>query len=269
MKVWAVANQKGGVGKTTTTVALAGLLADAGRRVLVVDLDPHGSLTSYFGYDPDTIEYSCYDLFAHGGKVPADLPDRIRVTTSHKNIDLFPSSTAVAVLERQSLGQDGMGLVLAKSLALLWDEYDFAILDNPPLLGILMVNALAASEHLIIPVQTEHLAIKGLERMVSTINMVNRSRKEKLPYTVVPTMFDRRTQASLSTLRNLRSNYAEHLWHAFIPIDTKLRDASQAGVVPSNYDKKSHSVLAYRSLLKYLLSQSISRSQERQGQKLA
>ena len=132
-----------------------------------------------------------------------------------------------------------------------------------------MVNALAASEQLVIPVQTEHLAIKGLERMVSTINMVNRSREKKLPYTVVPTMFDRRTQASLSTLRVLRNDYAAHLWQAFIPIDTKLRDASQAGLVPSSYDKSSRAVLAYRSLLKHLLSQSIHRSQERHGQKLA
>ena len=86
MRVWAVANQKGGVGKTTTAVALAGILADAGRRVLLVDLDPHGSLTSYFGHDPDSIEYSCYDLFQHGGNIPPELPEKVKVTTSHKNI---------------------------------------------------------------------------------------------------------------------------------------------------------------------------------------
>lgn len=109
MKVWAVANQKGGVGKTTSTVALAGLLADAGRRVLVVDLDPHGSLTSYFGYDPDTLEHSCYDLFIAGGKVDPSLPRSLLQKTSHANISLMPSSTAVAVLERQAPGQGGLG----------------------------------------------------------------------------------------------------------------------------------------------------------------
>ena len=268
MKVWAVANQKGGVGKTTSTVALAGLLADAGRRVLVVDLDPHGSLTSYFGYDPDTIEYSCYDLFTNDGQVEQGLPERIKVPTNHPNIDLLPSSTAVAVLERQSLGRGGLGLVLSRALSQLWDQYDFALLDNPPLLGVLMVNALAASERLVIPVQTEFLAIKGLERMVNTIEMVNHSRAQPLPYTIVPTMFDRRTQASLGTLRVLRDKFEPHLWPAYIPIDTKLRDASQKGLVPSVHDKNSRAVVAYRALLKYLLSQTLNSGREPEGKKL-
>lgn len=260
MKIWAVANQKGGVGKTTTSVALAGILADAGRRVLLVDLDPHGSMTSYFGYDPDTIEYSCYDFFTDGGRIAPDLPNKVKVSTTHKKIDLLPSSTAVAVLERQFMGQDGLGLVLSKALALLWEDYDYAILDNPPLLGVLMVNALAASEHLIIPVQTEFLALKGLQRMVGTLHMVNRSRPEVLPYTIVPTMFDRRTQASTVALRTLRKQYPENLWPGYVPIDTKLRDASRTGVVPSAYDKNSHGIKAYVSLLKYILSQTVKRT---------
>ncbi len=262
MKVWAVANQKGGVGKTTSTVALAGLLADAGRRVLVVDLDPHGSLTSYFGYDPDTLENSCYDLFTAGGKVEPELPRSLLLETSHRNIRLMPSSTAVAVLERQSVGQSGLGLVISRALGHLAGEFDFALLDNPPLLGILMVNALAASELLVIPVQTEFLALKGLERMVSTLHMVNRSRPRQLPYCIVPTMFDRRTQASLSTLRYLRTHYNDYLWQAYIPIDTRLRDASRAGVVPSALDPNTRSVLAYRVLLKHLLQQSKQLSQQ-------
>ncbi len=259
MKVWAVANQKGGVGKTTSTVALAGLLADAGRRVLVVDLDPHGSLTSYFGYDPDTLENSCYDLFTAGGNVAPELPRSLLLETSHNNISLMPSSTAVAVLERQSPGQGGLGLVISKALQHLSGEFDFALLDNPPLLGVLMVNALAASELLVIPVQTEFLALKGLERMINTLNMVNRSRKQPLPYCIVPTMFDRRTQASLSTLRYLRHQYNDHLWQAYIPIDTRLRDASRLGLVPSVMDSNSRGVLAYRVLLKHLLQQPMQR----------
>ena len=254
MRVWAVANQKGGVGKTTTSIALAGLLADAGKRVVVVDLDPHGSMTSYFGQDPDALEHSAYDLFLHQGTVPQGLPQRLLLPTSHERIKLLPASTALATLERQSPGQSGLGLVIAKSLAQLWGDFDHALIDSPPLLGILMVNALAASQQLVIPVQTEFLAVKGLERMVSTLAMINRSRKQALPYLIVPTLFDRRTQASMSTLRALRNSYPEQLWPAYIPVDTRLRDASRAGLTPSQFDPNCRAVLAYRALLKHLLS---------------
>ncbi|WP_439859034.1 ParA family protein [Pseudomonas sp. MBLB4136] len=255
MRVWAVANQKGGVGKTTTSIALAGLLADAGKRVVVVDLDPHGSMTSYFGHDPDALEHSTFDLFLHQGSVPAGLPQQLLLPTSHERMSLLPSSTALATLERQSPGQNGLGLVIAKSLAQLWQDFDHAVIDSPPLLGVLMVNALAASQQLAIPVQTEFLAVKGLERMVSTLTMINRSRKQALPYTIVPTLFDRRTQASLSTLRVLRNSYPENLWPAYIPVDTRLRDASRAGLTPSQFDHNSRGTIAYRALLKHLLGQ--------------
>lgn len=257
MRIWAVANQKGGVGKTTTTLALAGLLADAGKRVLVVDLDPHGSMTSYFGYDPDNMEHSCYDLFQHAGSIPTQLPQQLLRDTSHENIKLLPSSTALAVLERQSPGKDGLGLVISRTLARLDNDFDFAVIDSPPLLGVLMVNALAASEYLLIPVQTEFLALKGLERMVNTLKMINRSRQQALPFSIVPTLFDRRTQASITALRMLKKQYPQTLWQAYIPIDTRLRDASRAGLVPSRFDKSSRAILAYRALLKHVLSQCI------------
>lgn len=252
MRVWAVANQKGGVGKTTTSVALAGLLADAGKRVVMVDLDPHGSMTSYFGYDPDNMDHSVFDLFRYP-KGEMESPLELLLPTSHEKAFLLPSSTVLATLERQSPSQSGLGLVISRSLAQLWNEFDHAIIDSPPLLGVLMVNALAASQHLIIPVQTEFLAIKGLERMVSTLSMINRSRRQALPYTIVPTLFDKRTQASLNALKLLRGTYGDHLWPDFIPIDTRLRDASRLALMPSQYDSGARGVEAYRSLLKHLL----------------
>ena len=261
-RVIALLNQKGGVGKTTTAVALAGLLADQGQKVLVVDLDPHGSMTSYFGQDPDQLTSSVFNLFQHNGQVPEGLAAALLKETSHPNIGLLPSSTSLATLERQSAAQGGYGLVISRALAQLWNDYQFVIIDSPPLLGVSMINALAACEQLIIPVQTEFLALKGLERMVHTLNMVNRSRKQALPYTIVPTLFDRRTQASLNTLRLLRRDYAEHLWQAYIPIDTKLRDASLAGVVPSQLDQNARGVLAYRALLRFLLAQSLNRREQ-------
>ncbi|WP_426417570.1 ParA family protein [Aestuariirhabdus sp. LZHN29] len=265
MRVWAVSNQKGGVGKTTTAVALGGLLADRGQRVLIVDLDPHGSMTSYFRYDPDSIESSCYDLFMHQGEIPADLPASVIKKTSSENLHLMPASTALATLERQMMGQGGYGLVLAKTLAQLWDSYDYAIIDTPPLLGVLMVNAMAACEKLLIPVQTEFLALKGLERMVHTLAMVNRSRKCDLPYLIVPTMFDRRTQAALMAMKAIRSQYPEKVWQAQIPVDTRLRDASRQGVTPSAFDPDSRAVRAYQHLLKDLVVAAVSQPRAATG----
>lgn len=253
MHIWAVANQKGGVGKTTSVVTLAGLLADAGHRVLMIDLDPHGSLTSYFRFDPDSIEHSAYDLFLGNGKIQESLPKELILETGHPNLSLLPSSTALATLERHAQAQGGMGLVISKTLAILWDDYDYVLIDSPPVLGVLMINALAACQQLIIPVQTEFLAIKGLERMVRTLTMINRARKRPVPYIIVPTLFDRRTQASNKSLRSLKETYDETVWHSVIPIDTKLRDASTAGIAPSALDKNARGVKAYTSLVTTLL----------------
>ena len=253
MRVWAVANQKGGVGKTTTAVTLGGLLADQGHRVLLLDLDPHGSMTSYFGYNPDSLEKSSFNLFADDQLTLADL-ESLLLNTSADNLTLLPSSMALATVERRAAAE-GMGLKVARALALVWDAYDYVLIDSPPVLGALMINALAASECLLVPVQTEPLALKGLERMIRTISMVTRSLKKELDYLVVPTMFDRRTQASVKSLRIMRNTYADTVWASMIPVDTRFRDASREGQTPSQYDPQSRGVSAYKALLKFLLSQ--------------
>ncbi len=254
MQVWTVSNQKGGVGKTTTSVSLGGLAAEAGRRVLLIDLDPHGSLSSYFRLDPDTQENSVFTLFAERKSLSKGFVTDLIYETPYARIHLLPASTALATLERQSIG-DGMGLVLAKALGLVAAQYDLVVIDCPPQLGVLMVNALAACDELVIPVQTEFLAIKGLERILHTLKMLSRSRKRELSYIVVPTMYDRRTQASVSSLRAIRNDYGEHVWPGKIPIDTKFRDASKAGVPPNLFEKDSRGVVAYRSLFNYLCEQ--------------
>jgi chromosome partitioning protein len=255
VRIWAVANQKGGVGKTTSAVTLGGLLAASGKRVLLVDLDPHGSLTSWFGHDPDRIAHSAFDLFQHEGSVPDGLPAQLLVETSSKNMAMLPASTALATLERRMVGVEGMGLIVSKALAQLWDDFDYVLLDNTPSLGVLMVNALAASQRLLVPVQTEFLAIKGLERMLNTLQMIMRSRNNPLPFTIVPTLYDRRTQASVQSMNALRKSYPEELWRFAIPVDTKFRDASHAGKVPSAMHPDTHGVRAYQRLLDDLLAQ--------------
>lgn len=254
MQVWAIANQKGGVGKTTTVVSLAGLLREQNQNVLLVDLDPHGSLTSYFKYDPDDLEHSVFDLFMHQGKVPDGLAKELVLATSTPGIDLFPASTALATLERKVSGQDGMGLVISKTLAQLWDNYQYVLIDTPPILGVLMINALAAAQRLLIPVQTEFLAVKGLERMIHTLDMVMHSTHKAVPYTIVPTMFDRRTHASLHALKAIRDLYGDKVFKEPIPVDTRLRDASEMGVTPSSLEPDGRGVRVYRHILQVLLA---------------
>lgn len=254
MHVWSVGNQKGGVGKTTTVVTLGAMLAEKGHRVLVFDLDPQGSLTSYFGYNPDDLEHSAYDLFMNQGQVPDDLPGQLLMETSEAGMSLLPASTALATLERNVSQQEGMGLVVSKTLARLWDDFDYALIDTPPLLGVLLINSLAACKRLLVPVQTEFLALKGLERMVHTIQMVTASQKRGLDYLVIPTMFDRRTHASIKALRSLREQYEGSIWQSAIPVDTRLRDASREGVSVSSLAPDSRGSRAYQSLLKSLLS---------------
>ena len=253
MKVWAVANQKGGVGKTTTVVTLGGLLARRGEPTLLVDLDPHGSLTAYFGQDPDQMEDSVYRLFQRGAAAPP--PARLVLATRFAHLSFLPASPAMATLDRQLGAEDGMGLVLKRALADLAGRFTYVLVDCPPLLGVLMVNALAACQQLIVPVQTEFLALKGLERMLRTLAMVGKALGKPLPYVIVPTMFDRRTRASISTLRVLRERYADTLWDGVIPVDTQFREASKAGIPLSLRSPRDRGSLAYEALLARLEGQ--------------
>lgn len=249
MKIWAVANQKGGVGKTTTAVNLAGHLVRQQHRVLLVDMDPHGSMTAYFGHDPDALEKSIYQLF----QVPAAelqvTAERIMLNTPITGLSLLPASTAMATIDRQLGTQKGKGLVLKQALLTLRERFDYVLIDCPPLLGILMVNALAACEHLILPVQTEFLALKGLERMMHTLGMILKARKGDLGYTIVATMFDRRTRAAQESLDMLRQLYREYLAESVIPIDTQFREASKQGQPLSTMQPRARGAEAYAELL--------------------
>lgn len=251
MIVWTVANQKGGVGKTTTVVSLAGILAQRGQRVLLIDTDPHASLTSYFDFDSDRLEGTLYELF-QAAKPSAELVNRMTLKTKFENIHLLPASITLATLDRVMGNREGMGLVLKRALLRVQDQYDYVLIDCPPVLGVMMVNALAACDRILVPVQTEFLALKGLERMMKTFEIMQRSKRDKFRYTVIPTMFDKRTRASLMTLQSIKEQYGEAVWNAVIPIDTKFRDASLLHIPPSIYAPGSRGTYAYETLLNHL-----------------
>jgi len=251
--VWTVANQKGGVGKTTTTIALAGVLAERGNRVLMVDTDPHASLSYYFGIESEDLDLSVYDLFVQVSSKEQILQSLC--PTKYENIDILPATMGLATLDRALGAKGGMGLVLKKAVQKVADEYDYVLMDCPPVLGVLMVNALAAADRIIVPVQTEFLALKGLDRMIKTMEIMQGEQDAPFKFTIVPTMFDKRTKASILAFKKLQEMYANDIWPGVVPIDTNLRNASVAQKVPSDYSANSRGTVAYTSLLNYLLKQ--------------
>jgi len=248
METWVIANQKGGVGKTTTTITLGALLASRGKRVLLIDLDPHGSLTAYLKIDPDSTEKSVYDVFLSDTPILDNTQE-----TGVSNLFLLPATPALATLDRQFGTRQGAGTALKKALERLESDVDYVLVDCPPTLGILMINALAAADFLIIPVQTEFLALKGLERMMRTLAMVTQARKNKIPSLIVPGLYDRRTRASRDALEVLQATYTDELWDLVIPIDTQFRDASKQGIPLTLLNRHARGAIAFESLLETIL----------------
>lgn len=257
MKRFAVVNQKGGVGKTTTTLSLGALLARDHGPVLLVDLDPHGSLTTYFGLDPDRVQAGSHSLFA----VPpgADFPpfESLTVPTGTPNLALLPAGITLATIERRLASAVGTGLVLRTALAKSGAGFSHILIDSPPTLGVLMINALAACEQVIIPAQTDYLALRGLELVLHTLERIRKTRHWPLPELIVPTFYDRRTKASATGLAELKRRYPEQLWPDVIPIDSGIRNASAEGIPYPAYNPRGKAARAYERLLAYLLPREV------------
>lgn len=254
MVIWTVANHKGGVGKTTTTVTLGGLLAQQGKRVLLVDTDPQASLSYYFGIDSEQLSCSLYDVFMTGRNITKDSVLDSLCPTTLDSLFILPATMALSTLDRKLGTQTGMGLILRRALDKVADEFDYVVVDCPPVLGVLMINALAACDRVIIPVQTEFLALKGLDRIMHSMEIMQKSLATVFEFCIVPTMYDKRVKAATDAYRILGDTYKENIWEGVIPVDTKFRDASQAQSPPSEYCPKSRGVFAYTKLLKYLKS---------------
>ncbi len=255
MKVWTVVNQKGGVGKTTSAVSIAGCLSAIGERVLLIDLDPHASLTHYFGYNADDLSVNLYDVFlaSHHQHSFASVIHQATLTTSVKGVNLLPAHMALATLDRTLGEQAGKGLIVKKICQHLSEDYDFVVIDCPPVLGVLMVNALVAANTVVLPTQTEHLAIQGLNKMISTITLMGKSLSPSLKWWVVPTLFDKRVRACLQAFALMRETYKDNIWKGYIPVDTKFRDASLAGLPINQIAANARGTFAYEKLVNELL----------------
>lgn len=245
MPVIAVCNQKGGVGKTTTAVSLA-TCAAAGR-VLVVDLDPHASLTLSFGLGLAEPQTGAHALLQQTHAL-CDLVQPSGVD----NIDVIAAGPALATLEREQGRNPGMGRRLEAICRREASAYDWIFVDSPPTLGVLMINALAAADHVVIPTQPDPLSRHGVAGMVKTVEMVNRSRPDSLGYSLLTTFFDKRTRSSGNGYAELQANYGEHLWPDVIPVDTQFREATECRRPLPVYRPGSRGAEAYRKFWGYL-----------------
>ena len=250
MRIWAIANQKGGVGKTTTTLALGRGLAALGHRVLLIDLDPHASLTRAFGVALEPVPNGVLELF---GSPPAELASLARPSPIAQ-LDFICAQAGLATLERRSANQPGLGLALQSALSRHQARHDYILLDCAPTLGLLMINALAAADRLIIPTQAEPLALHGLDGMVRTGEMVERSRRRPMPMSILPTLFDRRTRAGTDSLRQMQERHGARVWEDAIPVDTRISQAAALTLPVVGDDYPGRGLAAYRRALQWILA---------------
>jgi chromosome partitioning protein len=220
MSVWVVANQKGGVGKTTTAVTLAGIAAERGESCLLIDLDPHGSASHYLRAKTlDGAEKLLTD---------ADLPTP--VPSGVAGIEILAASARLATLERMAIGRGGQGMRLRERLQPFRARYARIVIDTPPMLGTLLINALAAADVVIAPTQVDPLALHGLEGLMRTVEMMRRANCAVPEPVILPTLMDRRVRISHTTLEELRQRWGERVFTTPVPLDTRLREAARDGL---------------------------------------
>ena len=248
-QIISVVNQKGGVGKTTTTVSLAAFIGKKRKKVLMIDLDPQGNATSGLGVDKSKIENSTYDVMVN------DLPiSEAIVESTAKNVDICPTNINLAGAEVELVGAMSREQILKNAIEEVADNYDYIFIDCPPSLGILTINALTASNNLIIPIQGEYYALEGLSQLVDTVSKVKKKLNKNINILgVVLTMFDKRTQLTRQVRNEVENYFGDKVFKTNIPRNVRLAEAPSHGLAISDYDANSKGGKAYESLANEVL----------------
>ena len=249
-RVIAIANQKGGVGKTTTAINLSACLAEAGQRVLVIDIDPQGNTTSGLGVMKDDIDKTVYEVMLQ----EIELTDAI-IKNIFENLDIVPSNVNLAGAEIDLIDVEDREYILKNEIAKVKGEYDYIILDCPPSLSMLTVNAMTASDSVLVPMQCEYYALEGLTQLIHTINLVKKKLNPELELEgVVFTMYDSRTNLSLQVVENVKDNLNQTIYKTIIPRNIRLAEAPSHGLPINIYDSRSAGAESYRMLAQEVMS---------------
>ena len=243
-RVIAIANQKGGVGKTTTTINLSACLAEKGKKILVIDTDPQGNTTSGFGLEKNDIENTIYELLLGEISIEESI-----IKNAVEGVDIIPSNVNLAAVEIELIGVDKKEFILRNEVEWVKDRYDFIIIDCPLSLSLLTINSMTTADTVLVPIQCEYYALEGLSQLIHTVNLVKERLNPDLDMEgVVFTMYDSRTNLSMQVVENVKANIQQKVYDTLIPRNIRLAEAPSYGMPINIYDPKSAGAEAYMSL---------------------